>query len=79
MSINTDGIDKGMYIVANGAVGMFGCTNLEVIGGGSNIDNALKAFNETEPIGTVIDYSGHEARKHTYLMIILKAKVEGKE
>ncbi|MDD5010207.1 MAG: hypothetical protein PHC68_17620 [Syntrophorhabdaceae bacterium] len=74
MSQNTDSLSKGTYVVANGAISMFGCSDLEIVGGGTDLEKAIEQFNTTEPEGTVIDYRGTVAKKHTYLLVILKAK-----
>jgi uncharacterized membrane protein len=76
MSENTDHIDKGTYVIVKGAISMFGVSDLKVVGGGSSIEHALSLFDKTEPHGNIKDINGSDVREHTYMMIIIRSKVE---
>lgn len=41
------------YAVVKGCISMFGCTDLEIVGGHEDLEKALELFNDTAPDDTV--------------------------
>ena len=74
MPKDTTHLDIGTYIVANGAISLFGYTDLKIIGGGHSMEEALTQYTDSDPMGEVIDNNGLVESNHTYLLVILKSK-----
>jgi len=76
MSNDTDTtkFNCGNYLVVNGCVSMFGCSDLKIMVGSDNLKKIIEEYDNIEPKGEILDTNNRWCKESTYLIVILKSK-----